>query len=158
MKNKIIVPKLLKDPKNKPAFPDDLESLKGIDRTFATYADFDWKELENLLGEAKELDEQSIEKLAQVLRGIVAWCIASRPGTINLKKAALRIVALAWVIDPEFFDGASLAELARRGSMKSPSTLARQTGEASRVFGIRNHAQSHASGTWRNPPDCNVSR
>ena len=146
---KITVPPILKIPKNKPPFFEDIENLQNVDPTFATHTDFDWSELEHLLGEARELDAKSIEKLADCLRGIIAWCIASKPGEVNLQRAALRIVALAWVIDPNFFEGASLAEVSRRGGLKTVVRLAEQSGAASRVFGIRNPGQSHSNGTWK---------
>jgi hypothetical protein len=158
MIEKIIVPPVIKDVRHKLPFPDDIETLPGLDPLFKTTTDFDWPELSRLMGEARELDEESIEKLAHALRGIIAWVITSTPGEVNLKKAALRIVALAWIIDPEFYGGVSLAEVSRRAGLTDASSLARQTGEASRVFGLRNRAQSHASGTWKKKLNCNVSR
>src|SRR3954454_17622534 len=78
------VPKVIKDDLRKPEFPEDWTKLKNIDPLVRAHADFDWVGLEKLLGEAEELDQPSIEKLGQVLHGIIAWVVSSRSEAVSL--------------------------------------------------------------------------
>lgn len=145
MRNKkTIVPPLLKDSLRKPPFPNDIQQLEGIDPTFDTQADFDWRGLEELLGEAEQLQESDRALLADVLHKIIAWCVECQPGKLRLDLLGRKIVALAWLVSPEFFEGASLSKLARRAGLKNNKYLAQYSGQASRTFNLRNHAQSHA--------------
>jgi hypothetical protein len=61
----------------------------------------------------------------------------------------LRLIALAWVLNPGYFVGSpSLSELARRCSVRR-AALANHTGYFSRLLGWRNRGQRHASNWLR---------
>jgi hypothetical protein len=142
---KITVPPVIKDNLRKPPFPDDIRQLKGIDPSFDTQTDFDWPRLEELLGEIEQLQDSGRALLADVLRRIFEWAIRAPRQSIRLDMVGRRMVALAWVINPGFFGGISLTELSRRTGLKYNKLLATETGNASRKFNLRSHAQSHAA-------------
>jgi len=65
---------------------------------------------------------------------------------LDIEKAiARRFISLAWVVSPQIFDGASLAELSRRLGISKP-VLSIPAAEFSRAFGITNRSQAHGHG------------
>jgi hypothetical protein len=142
MNDKITVPPIIKDNKRKPPFPEDIETLPCIDPLFTTTTDFDWPELSRLLGEANELDENDRETLVRLINEIVTWAITAN-STPRLDLVGIRVVALAWIVNPALFDGASATTLAKKAGI-NVDRIHQATGAASRRFGIRSHAQSHA--------------
>lgn len=109
--------------------------------------DFDWEELYRRLDEdvrSPVNDRRLLETVARLLQMLV-------PGVchkFNPAQVGLRVVALAWVLSPDYFPGRpSLRELARRCGVPN-STLATLTGEISRVLGWRSRAQKRAW-NWR---------
>jgi hypothetical protein len=119
------------------AFPEN-----GI-QSEANYQDFDWKQLyQNLDEQAHEakLDREPSEVVARLLMILVP------PGTKRLKldKLGLRVIALAWVLSPSYFEGSpSLRQLARRCRI-SPQVLAHFTSYYSRLIRWRNPGQQQS--------------
>lgn len=136
----------------KPAWfePSFVDGAK-LDPLAPTHADFDWGELERLLGEAGNLQESDRELLGDVLHRIIAWMVASPPGKIRLNPIGRKIVALAWVLNPGFFDGKSLSQIARESGLDR-RRLSDHAAEVSRHFKIRRHGQSHG---WNFKPSDN---
>lgn len=130
----------------KPEFHEDFQNPNS-DPLETNHADFDWNTVAERLGE--ELNHEDNEKLALALRRIFQWVLRI---DYNIENSPLtpdvligrRLVALAWVINPDLFPGApSLRQLSREYGV-TPSTLAALTGEVCREFGIQNRAQDHA--------------
>ena len=102
--------------------------------------DFDWEQLYAMLGEEVTHDQQPTELVTRLVQLIV-------PPTshhVSIRAIGLRAIALAWILNPGHFPGnPSLRELAKRCGV-NPPTIARLTGELSRLTGWRNRAQRHA--------------
>lgn len=115
----------------------------------ATSQEFDWQHLLERLGEdATHQDDDRPFALA-VIR-LLEVLLSKTEKSMYPQSIGLRVIALAWVLNPGYFEGSpSLRDLARRCRVK-PATLARFTGEASRFIGFRNRAQRHAW-NWRDP-------
>ena len=94
---------------------------------------------------AEDVSNGEVDKnLAEVITRLIQLLIPYRHGRIQPGSVGLNIIALAWVLNPAYFDGSpSLRELARRCGIQ-PSTLARHTGHYSRFIGWRNRGQRHA--------------
>jgi hypothetical protein len=106
----------------------------------APHQNFDWELL------YERLDEGKVEGPArdQLIARLVQLVISNDSERLIPKKIGLRIIALAWVLNPAYFPGSpSLRQLAKRCGVTAP-TLARLTGEFSRMTGLRNRAQRHA--------------
>lgn len=109
--------------------------------------DFDWDGLERSIGETKRERADAIAGAAKAWKEVLRFCVR---GNLNdpryLKGTGLRVVAMAWVISPELFQGSpSLSELARRVGC-TPTSLSSFTAEFSRLFSITNRAQKHYGG------------
>ena len=105
--------------------------------------DFDWTQLYRRLGEdaASHGDDA---KLAEAVVRLLEALVAKTDRPMHPQSVGLRVIALAWVLNPGYFDGSpSLRDLAKRCRVQ-PATLARFTGEVSRFIGWRNRAQRHA--------------
>ena len=109
----------------------------------AASQDFDWKLLYRRLNE--EACEAGIdEKLAQTVTRLIQLLVGNSRGRIHPPYIGLKIIALAWVLNPGYFhDSPSLRELARRCGV-TPAKLAHMTGHFSRFIQYRNRAQRHA--------------
>jgi AraC-like DNA-binding protein len=120
----------------------------AIDPVDGTFADFDWTDLWQRLGE-EETDTATDHEIADALMRMLRLLLEGCGGElINPRTAGLRLIAIAWTLNPGLFTGGpSLRTLARRCNV-SPAALARLTGEASRSLRWRNRAQRHA-GNWR---------
>lgn len=114
-----------------------------LDPLIETSQGFDWDEVERLLGEARELTEPDRERLAHVFLELLRWAVSTGPRTIYTKTVGLRLVALAWVLNPAMFDESpSGKELARRVGL-CDAKFSREAVYASRTFHIRNRPQRH---------------
>ena len=110
----------------------------------APQQDFDWQQLDQSYGEEGASDPRCSEAVTRLVQLLLP------PDSEQLKPKAigLRVIALAWVLNPAYFSGSpSLRQLAKRCGVNAP-TLARLTGEFSRMTGLRNRAQRHAW-NWR---------
>jgi len=113
----------------------------------ATSQEFDWQSLLERLGEPPENDI-SPQPFAQAVIRLLELLLSKTERPMHPQSVGLRVIALAWVLNPAYFEGSpSLRDLAVRCGVK-PATLARFTGEASRFIGWRNRAQRHAW-NWR---------
>jgi hypothetical protein len=91
-------------------------------------------------------DRQAALKLsARLLSVLLDWLLAVNLADQRaLKSIGVRAVAMAWVINPERFEGASLTTLAKRLGYGSGAAISPEAAEFSRRFGISNHFQAHA--------------
>ena len=113
----------------------------------AKTTDFDWQQVYSHLDEEAsetEIGKQTIEGVVRLLKLLVA---TSRT-KIKPDHIGLRVIALAWLLNPGYFTGSpSLRQLARRCGVNH-TKLAELTGHFSRVIGWRNRAQRRAW-NWR---------
>ena len=102
--------------------------------------DFDLEQLYQALGE----ESTSNTERSEVVTRLLQLLIPADSKKLRPKAIGLRIIALAWVLNPALFaDSPSARTLARRCGVNAPA-LARHTGEISRKTGLRNRAQRHA--------------
>lgn len=126
------------------------ESYSSDDRDLvdAQTADFNWDEVFERLDSGDGIDaanEEQTEIITRLMRLLLA---DAQAGRINPRTVGLRVLALAWVLNPSHYpDAPSLRKLAERCGV-SPAALAFYTGEVSRRTGIRNRAQRHAA-NWK---------
>lgn len=129
---------------------DDEHLSKKRDPLDGQSADFDWDKVFERLDSGDGIDaanEEQTETIARLMRLLLA---DTQAGRINPKTVGLRVLALAWILNPAHYpDTPSLRRLAERCGV-SPALLAFYTGELSRLTGIRNRAQRHA-GNWKPP-------
>ena len=123
------------------------DQMSGLDPLDSHALDFDWDELHRRLGETKKERADAIAGAARAWKEILRFCVR---GNMNdpryVKGAGLRVVALAWVISPEIFEGSpSLAALAERLGCTG-ANLSGYTAEFSRLFHVTNRAQKHFPG------------
>jgi hypothetical protein len=118
--------------------PDNVDPLDAPDQ------DFDWDELYGRLSEDAEGPQHDPE-LAQTVVRLLQLLIPPNTGQrLQAKSLGLRLIALAWLLNPGYFEGSpSLRTLAKRCGIRIAS-LANYTGHYSRLLGWRNRAQSHA--------------
>jgi hypothetical protein len=115
----------------------------GLDPLDGALQDFDWDLLYRRLAEDVGNGNMN-QQLAEVVTRLLQILIPFRQGRIHPVSIGLNIIALAWVLNPAYFNGSpSLRDLARRCGIQ-PSTLARHTGHYSRFIGWRNRGQRHA--------------
>ncbi|MBN9690698.1 MAG: hypothetical protein J0M24_10705 [Verrucomicrobia bacterium] len=111
---------------------------------------FDWAELERLMGE-DELEPIEYQRLAFALGRILRWVIlgnaagrsAGNSGRSKDRRHVIadRVLALAWTINPEIFDGRpSLRTLAKRYGVHM-SVASRTARRATADFGLQNREQ-----------------
>ncbi|MCP5524098.1 MAG: hypothetical protein H7A46_21380 [Verrucomicrobiales bacterium] len=105
--------------------------------------DFDWQTLYDRLGE----DARKASNDPRMVEFVVRLLEILLPGSctrLNARQVGLRVIALAWVLSPAYFDGTpSIRELAARCGVPR-SVMTALTGEMSRLIGWRNGAQQHA--------------
>lgn len=111
--------------------------------------DFDWQQLCQHLGEeAEPVADGDNAHRAEVVVRLLQLLLSRTERNVEPRKIGMRVIALAWVLNPAYFVGSpSLTELAQRCGI-SPGTLANYTGQASRYLRWRNRAQRHAW-NWR---------
>lgn len=107
-------------------------------------ADFPWDEIHHRV-DGEPVRDVEPDQAATALREIMAWAVSvdlkSRHAQVSI---ARRVIAIAWVTNPELFEGApSLTQLAKR--LRIPvSRLAEQSAEVTKRFGISNRYQTHS--------------
>lgn len=132
--------------------PDDRDPIDGQS------GDFAWNEVFERSDSGDGLDttsDQQVETIGRLMHLLLA---DAQAGRINPKTVGLRVIAVAWVLNPSHYpDAPSLRKLAERCGV-SPAALAFYTGEVSRQTGIRNRAQRHAA-NWKptSPPHASGS-
>ena len=105
--------------------------------------DFDWRLLYARLNEEAS-DAHVDPRIVETVRRLLQMLVADKGRRIQPNTVGLRIIALAWVLNPGYFqDSPSLRRLARRCGV-TPAKLAHLTGRFSRFLGWRNRAQQHA--------------
>ena len=109
----------------------------------APFQDFDWDRICDQID--ADVDSGKIEKqLAEAITRIFQVLIPLRAHYLPPIEIGLNVIALAWVLNPAYFEGSpSLRQLARRCGVHA-ATLARHTANYSRLVGWRNRAQRHA--------------
>lgn len=105
--------------------------------------DFDWDKVYAALDETtSEPDAEAL--LGEVVTRLLQLLVPTERRRIYARSLGLRLLALAWVLNPGYFEGSpSLRELARRANV-TPAKLARHTARFSHLLRWRNRAQSHA--------------
>src|SRR5437879_4548850 len=118
--------------------------------------DFDWEGLYETLGEFEaKADREESKLLNDTLKRIMDWVFTTptkpkRPAEMFGK----RLVALAWVIDPERFGkDASLTHVGRSIGVHK-AVMSELTAEFSKRFGVRNKHQQHG---WNYKPNENTN-
>ena len=124
---------------DEPFDPAQHEGNKHLDPLAPpTHEDFDWPLLYKLLGEqAETLPEGDREKLCLALRAIFRF-IVQKGGSVH--RIGQRAAALAWVVNPELWDGKSAVQVAEYLGINR-GKLHRATAEARRRFGLCNAGQ-----------------
>jgi hypothetical protein len=128
----------------KPTFHDDYRNPQQDPLNNQT-TDFDWDRLYELLGEAEqEVEERDYDKLTFAIRRLLEFMLADDLRHPKAERNIVRrVVALAWTLNPGYFEGSpSLTEVAHMMGLNKV-TLSEHTAEVRRVFGVRNRAQSH---------------
>ena len=122
---------------------DNERRSKARDPVDAHDLDFDWDKLYQALdeempeGKADKLLEEFISRFLQLL-------VPAHRGRLFPRSLGLRLLALAWVLNPGFFDdNPSLRRLAKRANVTA-AKLSRHTGRFSRLLRWRNRAQRHS--------------
>jgi hypothetical protein len=88
----------------------------------------------------------SARLLARLLDWLIDANLKDSRGEVVLRSIGVRTVAMAWVINPQRFDNASLAVIAKSLGFKGANSISPLSAEFSRRFGIQNHFQDH---DWR---------
>jgi hypothetical protein len=123
-------------------FHEGLKSSKR-DPVDAQPQDFDWQKLYRQLSE-DAVDGDNDKRLAETVTRLLQMLVPFGKRQIRVEAVGLNLIALAWVLNPGYFDGSpSLRQLARRCGVEA-ATLARHTGHFSRLIRWRNRGQRHA--------------
>lgn len=115
------------------------------------HQDFDWDGLFERMGEKDDrlklkLKHKDRAEMAQALARIFDWILRLDTSSRLVPRiVGLRFIALAWVMNPELFEGASIRKLAK-DLESAVACLSPLTAAASRDFEISNHFQRH---DWR---------
>jgi hypothetical protein len=135
----------------KQQFHEDL-MLKNRDMVDAPDQDFDWDRLYQSLND-DATNGGNDPALSQTVVRILQMLLpppAPLPRRIQPESLGMRLIALAWVLSPAYFDGnPSVCKLARRCGVRH-AALANYTGYYSRLLRFRNRGQSHAWNWLRN--------
>jgi hypothetical protein len=106
--------------------------------------DFNWQAVLHDLESPTKSD--GIPRMAIALSRLLDWLLTANLTRKNaLRTIGLRTVALAWVIDPKRFEGASLHTLAKKFGFTAP-VLSVKCADFARKFHIHNKYQNH---DWR---------
>jgi hypothetical protein len=88
------------------------------------------------------------ERESRLLRAVFDFILDPTFQRRGIQRIAYRAIALSWVTLPAYWEGASLAEIARRLNV-DPTVIQRHAGAVSRAFGgLRSAGQCHAS-NWK---------
>ena len=135
------------DDNHTPEFSPEHVNPRKLDPLAVTSQDFEWNELERLLGEAETLTDEDREKLVHVFITIFQWAVESTPRKIDLQRIGLKLTALAWVISPRYFHSSpSARKLAQLAGVRK-SKLSEACVAASKRFGLYNRPQRHGRGS-----------
>ncbi|MCL4181136.1 MAG: hypothetical protein KJ072_25750 [Verrucomicrobia bacterium] len=136
-------------------FHEGLQSAKR-DPVDAQEQDFDWRKLYQQLSEDAADGDQD-KRLAETVTRLLQMLVPLSNRRIRIESIGLNLVALAWVLNPGYFDGApSLRQLAKRCGVE-PAALARHTAHYSRLIRWRNRGQRHAW-NWRDEQRSRLKR
>lgn len=120
-------------------FDENLLHPKATPIDAPKFIEFDWECLRRHLGEAnEEMSARDYATLADVLGELLRWIVKGD----NLKMIGRRSIALAWVVNPDIFQGKSAARLAKAFHFPKLS-MHIATADARRAFGVTNRAQQH---------------
>ena len=110
---------------------------------------FDWQGLYRQLSEDAQ-DEHNDKRTSEAVVRFLALLLPPLSGRrIQPESIGLRLIALAWVLSPAYFDGSpSIARLAKRCGVRT-AALANFTGYYSRLLRWRNRGQRHAWNWFR---------
>lgn len=106
--------------------------------------DFDYDEVDRALVGEPILEDARAETVLAMGR-IFDWLLSPPTSGKFMTVIAVRLIALAWVIDPERFGGASLRQLSESNKL-GLAALSTAAAEASRRLGLANNFQKH---DWR---------
>lgn len=121
--------------------PTERDPLDAADQ------DFDWRTLYARLNEDLATEEPD-PRLAQVVLRLLQMLLPLSGRRIQPESLGLRLIALAWILNPGYFAGSpSVRRLARRCGVRI-APLAHYTGFYSRLLRFRNRGQRHAW-NWR---------
>jgi AraC-like DNA-binding protein len=115
-------------------------------------ANFDWEPVFAKLAPGEAIDDAEAKLLAAKMAtglttAILEWLLqVNLQDHRALKAIGVRAVVMAWVLNPERFEGASMTTLAKSLGYSSGSAMNPEAAEFSRQFGIRNKFQEH---NWR---------
>ncbi len=126
----------------KPEFHEDRlgDNLDPVD---APDMGFDWEQLYRDVTEDAVSGEND-PRLAQTVVRVLRLLLPNSKRRVQPESLGLKLIALAWVLSPAYFQGApSIKRLARRCGIR-PAAIANYTGYYSRLFSWRNRGQSHA--------------
>lgn len=134
---------------------DEFKS-KDLHPAFNGNPNFDWESVfDNLDGSAdesirnamadNEVRQAASKMTARMLSLLLDWLLqVNLQDHRALKSIGVRTVAMAWVVDPGLFEGASLSTLAKSLGYRSSMAISPETADFSRRFGIKNKFQAHA--------------
>lgn len=126
----------------KPKF-DDAYLAEHQDPLDAPDQDFNWQELFERLNEDAS-SGQNDPRLSEFILRLLQMLLPPSRRRIQLESLGLRLIALAWVLSPGYFEGSpSIRRLARRCGVRT-AALAVYTGHYSRLLQWRNRGQRHA--------------
>lgn len=116
----------------------------GATPDFQSHYNFDWEALARALGESKEQTGKDFEQMAQGLRVLLIWILnisecrhRKKPtGSEKIQQCGMRIIALAWTLDPGLLDGKSLRGVERLLGLYRNS-LSPLSKELKDTFGLR---------------------
>jgi len=104
--------------------------------------DFDWDSVD----EPKDSTDDAMRNASEAIGEILRWTIkVDLDNPRALESIGMRAICAAWVINPNYFNGSSLAEISRQLGCHA-TRLSPLSAEFSRIFKIRNRGQSH---NWR---------
>jgi len=105
--------------------------------------DFDWETLYAHLGEDAR-DGGNEPRLAEAVARLLQMFLPNARRRIHPDSVGLRVIALAWVLNPAYFEGSpSVNELADQCGVRV-AALAAYTGHYSRLIRWRNRGQRHS--------------
>jgi len=104
---------------------------------------FDWQALYQRLNEDASSGDND-QRLSQTVIRLLQMLLPLSSRRIQPESLGLRLIALAWVLSPAYFEGnPSIRRLARRCGVRI-AALANYTGYYSRLLRWRNRGQRHA--------------
>jgi AraC-like DNA-binding protein len=124
-------------------------SSRALAPAFNGNPDFDWESVFAHCDGDDISDEQEVRALATKMTAratakLLDWLLeVNLQDHRALKSIGVRVIAMAWVINPQKFDNASLAVIAKALGFKGPSSLSPSAAEFARQFGITNKLQEH---------------